>query len=102
MGSVSLICLRPSTKIDCVFSLGGVPREQKMLQRHLPRVIYHRVYSNIRRPKVPIVPTCRRMKDRPGRLLRFGSGVEGDVHIRYEIHIYDICYMYDMRYVCDV
>ena len=30
-------------------SLGGVPREQKMLKGHLPRVIYHRVYSNIRR-----------------------------------------------------
>ena len=32
-----------------VNSLGGVPREQKMLKGHLPRVIYHRVYSNIRR-----------------------------------------------------
>ena len=26
------------------FSLGGVPREQKMLKGHLPRVIYHQVY----------------------------------------------------------
>ena len=25
-------------------SLGGVPREQKMLKGHLPRVIYHQVY----------------------------------------------------------
>jgi len=25
-------------------SLGGVPREQKMLRGHLPRVIYHQVY----------------------------------------------------------
>ena len=25
-------------------SLGGVPREQKMLEGHLPRVIYHQVY----------------------------------------------------------
>jgi len=24
---------------------GGVPREQKMLKGHLPRVIYHQVYS---------------------------------------------------------
>ena len=32
--------------------LGGVPREQKMLKGHLPRVIYHRVYSNIRRQVV--------------------------------------------------
>ena len=24
--------------------LGGVPREQKMPKRHLPRVIYHQVY----------------------------------------------------------
>jgi len=26
-------------------SLGGVPREQKMLKGHLPRVIYHQVYQ---------------------------------------------------------
>ena len=26
-------------------SLGGVPREQKMLKGHLPRVIYHQVYN---------------------------------------------------------
>ena len=32
-------------------ALGGVPREQKMLKGHLPRVIYHRVYSNIRNKK---------------------------------------------------
>jgi len=25
-------------------SLGGVPREEKMLEGHLPRVIYHQVY----------------------------------------------------------
>ena len=25
-------------------ALGGVPREQKMLKGHLPRVIYHQVY----------------------------------------------------------
>ena len=25
---------------------GGVPREQKMLKGHLPRVIYHQVYSD--------------------------------------------------------
>ena len=27
----------------------GLPREQKMLKGHLPRDIYHRVHSNIRR-----------------------------------------------------
>ena len=27
-----------------VLSLGGVPREQKMLKGHLPRVMYHQVY----------------------------------------------------------
>ena len=31
------------------FPWGGVPREQKMLQGHLPRVIHHRVYSNVRK-----------------------------------------------------
>ena len=25
-------------------ALGGVPREQKMLKGHLPRVIYHQAY----------------------------------------------------------
>ena len=29
--------------------MGGVPREQKMLKGHLPRVINHRLYSNVRR-----------------------------------------------------
>ena len=28
----------------CGTSLGGVPREQKMLKGHLPIVIYHQVY----------------------------------------------------------
>ena len=32
-------------------ALGGVPRERKMLEGHLPRVIYHRVYSHIRRER---------------------------------------------------
>ena len=32
-------------------SLGGVPREQKMLKGKLPRVIYNRVYFCIRRGK---------------------------------------------------
>ena len=27
----------------------GVPREQKMLKGHIPRVMYHRVYFSIRR-----------------------------------------------------
>ena len=31
--------------------LGGVPREQKMLKGHLPRVIYHRIYLSLRRLK---------------------------------------------------
>ena len=30
-------------------TVGGIPREQKMLQGHLPRVRYHQVYSSIRR-----------------------------------------------------
>ena len=29
---------------DRVRALGRVPREQKMLKGHLPRVVYHRVY----------------------------------------------------------
>ena len=30
-------------------SLGGIPREQKMLKGHLPRVIYHRIQFSIQR-----------------------------------------------------
>ena len=30
--------------VEVYSSLGGVPREQKMLKGHLPRVIYHQVY----------------------------------------------------------
>ena len=50
-------------------SLGGVPREQKMLKGHLPRVIYHQVYLytkiNISSGAPPgISPPPRR----PGRL----------------------------------
>jgi len=29
-----------------MISLGGVPREQKMLKGHLTRVIYHQVYED--------------------------------------------------------
>ena len=31
-------------RIGWLNGLGGVPREQKMLKGHLPRVIYHQVY----------------------------------------------------------
>ena len=31
------------------YMMAGVPREQKMLKEHLPRVIYHRVYFSLRR-----------------------------------------------------
>ena len=30
-------------------SLGGVPREQKILKGHLPRVIYHQVYKHAKK-----------------------------------------------------
>jgi hypothetical protein len=33
-------------------SLGGLPREQKMLKGHLPRVIYHQVYNACEHTKV--------------------------------------------------
>jgi len=43
--------------------LGGVPREQKMLEGHLPRVIYHQVYQFTKIHKsLPTVPSqfaCR-------------------------------------------
>ena len=31
--------------LDSGLALGGVPREQKMLKGHLPRVIYHHLYN---------------------------------------------------------
>ena len=36
-----------SLRVDCLKGysvVGGVPREQKMLTGHLPRVMYHQVY----------------------------------------------------------
>jgi len=37
-------CTRFSSGPASKAGLGGVPREQKMLKGHLPRVIYHQVY----------------------------------------------------------
>ena len=45
------LCENAGTPIHVFFlkvvdsGLGGVPREQKMLKGHLPRVIYHREYT---------------------------------------------------------
>ena len=41
-------------------ALGGVPREQKMLKGHLPRVIYHLVYwyTKIIRTLDFAIPEC--------------------------------------------
>ena len=53
--SHSLCWLRPAARPQLLLEvrkariMGGVPREQTMLKGHLPRVIYHRVYSNIRK-----------------------------------------------------
>ena len=30
--------------LKSLIDMGGVPREQKMLKEHLPRVMYHQVY----------------------------------------------------------
>ena len=42
------------------YSLAGVPREQKMLKVHLPKVIYHQVYLYTKRNGV--------VEDAPGAL----------------------------------
>ena len=36
---------RASRVFGCVIDSGLVPREQKMLKGHLPRVIYHQMYE---------------------------------------------------------
>ena len=41
---------------DMVTLMGEVSRQQKMLKRHLPRVVYHRVYSSVRRTSGKDVP----------------------------------------------
>ena len=38
------LCLVDRLRVGWLTSLGGVPREQKNLKGHLPRVIYHQVY----------------------------------------------------------
>ena len=46
LGGLSLAVEALSLMIDTRgTSLGGVPREQKMLKGHLPRVIHHQVYN---------------------------------------------------------
>ena len=44
--------------------LGGVPRSQRLLKGHLPRVIYHRVYQYTKNDIFEAIDTSR------GRLLR--------------------------------
>ena len=39
-------------------ALGGTMREQRMLNQHLPRVIYHRVYSSVRNTSWPGVASA--------------------------------------------
>jgi hypothetical protein len=36
----------PSGKLQVMFFLGGVPRAQKMLMGHLPRVIHHQAHED--------------------------------------------------------
>ena len=49
---------------SCGTSLGGVPREQKMLKGHLPRVIYQRAYCHMK-----IKHVCAyRQRDMPAKL----------------------------------
>ena len=38
-------------------AMGGMPREQKMLEEHLPRVIYHQVYNVYEKKHLPKVVT---------------------------------------------
>ena len=61
--------------------LGGVPREQKMLKGHLPRVIYHQVYYFTKR-KTPIANLARK-SGRKGPLLL-------DLLARKSYHYYSI------------
>ena len=42
-------------------ALGGVPREQKMLKGHLPRVTYHKMYYSTEKTRRPISAHRREM-----------------------------------------
>ena len=44
---------------DDVIKLEGVPREQKMLKGHLPRVIYHQVYLHTKKRRMGRTVRCR-------------------------------------------
>jgi len=51
------------------FSLGGVLSEQRMLKGHLPRVIYHQVYSYTK-----ITPSKRGLEEAGGRMRDISYG----------------------------
>jgi len=44
-------------RVDRSQRMGGVPREQKMLKGHLPRVIYHQAYLYTKSRKTPLADT---------------------------------------------
>jgi len=53
---------RLAIRLRGVIDSGGVPREQKMLKGHLPRVIYHQVYLYTKKKKGKGgLATCRGM-----------------------------------------
>ena len=66
--------------------LGGVPPEQKMLKGHLPRVIYHPVYTSICREKHlivvyrPLILVYRPLQT----VAALGAEGGADVALRYE------------------
>ena len=62
--------------IDSGTSLGGVSREQKMLKGHLPRVIYHQLYFNIRRLQAEFQPFTGQTSSKPPALSHPPSGGE--------------------------
>ena len=66
-----------SSKFSPGTSLGGVPREQKMLKGHPPRVIYHQVYKYTK--KMPALILVTPHVDGCGALILITPHVDGVV-----------------------
>jgi hypothetical protein len=62
-------------------NLGGVPREQKMLEGHLPRVIYHQV-NEYTKGKAANVARCERARAKNRKRRRFTSRRGRDTVLR--------------------
>ena len=69
-------------------SLGGVPRGQKMLKGHLPRVIYHQVYYYTQRNKALDIEAAGRTSAESGRGVRAPAPAQRRRHFKGHYNVW--------------